>query len=153
MRIENQKLAAEFLEIFPLVMRLVAADFRQSRNAINPAYFRLLAILSMHPCTLGDLAEQQAVSKPTMSNTITTLEERGWVARKRESHDRRVVYAEITPQGQTVLNGVHRHMLERLAEILAPLSEEKREALLSGLKILREVFETADVSENRDKSK
>ncbi|HEX6303167.1 MAG TPA: MarR family transcriptional regulator [Anaerolineales bacterium] len=153
MRIENQKLAAEFLEIFPLVMRLVAADFRQSRDAINPAYFRLLAILSMHPCTLGDLAEQQAVSKPTMSNTITTLEERGWVARKRESHDRRVVYAEITRQGQTVLNGVHRHMLERLAEILEPLSEEKREALLSGLKILREVFETADVSENRDQSK
>jgi DNA-binding MarR family transcriptional regulator len=153
MRIDNQKLAGEFLEIFPLVMRLVAADFRQTGNAINPAYFRLLAILSLHPCTLGELAEQQAVSKPTMSNTITTLEERGWVARKRVSDDRRVVYAEITPQGQTVLNGVHQQMLARLAQILEPLSQEKRAALLSGLSILREVFESADVSENRDRSK
>lgn len=153
MRIDNQKLAGEFLEIFPLVMRLVAADFRQTRDAINPAYFRLLAILSMHPCTLGELAEHQAVSKPTMSNTITTLEERGWVARKRVSDDRRVVYAEITPQGQTVLNGAYQHMLARLAEILEPLSYEKREALLSGLKILRELFETTNVSEDRDQSK
>lgn len=147
MPIDSRKLAGEFLEIFPLVMRLMAADLRQTRDAINPAYFRLLAILSMHPCTLSELAEQQAVSKPTMSNTITTLEERGWVARKRVSDDRRVVYAEITPQGQTVLNGVHQYMLGRFAEILEPLSEEKREVLLSGLTILREVFETADASE------
>lgn len=153
MPIDNQKVAGEFLEIFPLVMRLMAADFRQTGDAINPAYFRLLAILSMHPCTLSELAEQQAVSKPTMSNTITTLEERGWVARKKVSDDRRVVYAEITPRGQMVLKGVHQHMLTRIAEILEPLSEEKREVLLSSFIILREVFETADVGEQREHSK
>ena len=146
MPIETQQLANEFLEIVPLVMRAVAADFRQTKDALNPAYFRLLALLSMHACTLGDLAEQQAVSKPTMSNTITTLEERGWVARRRVDRDRRIVLVEITAQGLAVLDGVHRQMQLRVTEILHPLPEEKRRQLLSGLIILREVFESASAN-------
>ncbi len=153
MPINTQQVANEFLEIVPLVMRLMAADLRQTKDAINPAYFRLLAILSIHSCTLGELAEQQAVSKPTMSNTITTLEERGWVSRKRVSDDRRVVLAEITPEGQSVLEGVHQQMLVRLAEILEPLSEEKRTKLLSGLKILREIFELAETDHHQAQCK
>ena len=143
MPIETEQLANEFLEIVPLVMRAVAADFRQTKDALNPAYFRLLALLSMHACTLGDLAEQQAVSKPTMSNTITTLEQRGWVARRRVNRDRRIVLVEITLEGRAVLGGVHRQMQSRITEILHPLPEEKRRQLVAGLKILREVFESA----------
>ncbi len=147
MQINTNQVADEFLEIFPLVMRSVAADFRQTKDALDPAYFRLLALLSIKSCTLGDLAERQAVSKPTMSNTITTLEERGWVVRRRGPRDRRVVLVKITPKGQAVLDGVHKQMISRIAEILEPLSEEQRGVLLSGLKILREVFESASLNQ------
>ncbi len=82
-----------------------------------------------------------------MSNTITTLEERGWVVRRRGPRDRRVVLVKITPKGQAVLDGVHKQMISRIAEILEPLSEEQRGVLLSGLKILREVFESASLNQ------
>jgi DNA-binding MarR family transcriptional regulator len=143
MCINSHEVANEFLDIAPLVMRLMAADLRQTKDALNPAYFRLLALLSVEPCTLGELAERQMVSKPTMSNTITTLEERGWVARKRGSQDRRMVLVRITPAGQAVLDGVQEQMVRRVAQILEPLTEDERRVLLSGLNILRQVFELA----------
>jgi DNA-binding MarR family transcriptional regulator len=144
MHVRTQQVAHQFLEIIPLVSRVMAADLRQTEDPLNPAYFHLLALLAVQPSTLGDLAARQAVRKPTMSNTITTLEERGWVIRKRDNQDRRVVLVEITPRGQDVLNGVHHRMLSRIAEILEPLSEQKRASLLTGLEILREVFESAN---------
>jgi DNA-binding MarR family transcriptional regulator len=147
MRINSHEVANEFLDIAPLVMRLIAADLRQTKDALNPAYFRLLALLAVQPCTLGELAERQMVSKPTMSNTISTLEERGWVMRKRGAKDRRMVLVKITPAGQRVLDGVQEQMVRRVAEILEPLTEDERRVLLSGLNILRQVFESASVSQ------
>jgi DNA-binding MarR family transcriptional regulator len=147
MRINTHQVATEFLDIAPLVMRLIAADLRQTKDALNPAYFRLLALLSVEACTLGELAERQMVSKPTMSNTISTLEERGWVLRKRGSQDRRRVLVNITPAGQEVLEGVQEQMVRRVAEILKPLTEEERRVLLSGLNILRQVFESASINQ------
>ena len=147
MRINTHQVVTEFLDIAPLVMRLIAADLRQTKDALNPAYFRLLALLSVEACTLGELAERQMVSKPTMSNTISTLEERGWVLRKRGSQDRRTVLVNITPAGQEVLEGVQEQMVRRVAEILKPLTEEERRVLLSGLNILRQVFESASINQ------
>jgi DNA-binding MarR family transcriptional regulator len=147
MCINTHQVATEFLDIAPLVMRLIAADLRQTRDALNPAYFRLLALLSVEACTLGELAERQMVSKPTMSNTISTLEERGWVLRKRGSRDRRMVLVSITPAGKAVLEGVQDQMVRRVAEILEPLTEEERSILLSGLHLLRQVFESASINQ------
>lgn len=143
MHFDNRTLARQFLEIIPLVMRVVAADLRRSELTIDPAYFRLLDMLSKRAWSLSELAEKQAVSLPTMSKTISTLEERGWVERLRSSEDRRVVLVELTPAGRVALNAVHAQMLTRVAGVLEPLSAAQRQELASGLDSLRQVFSAA----------
>lgn len=135
--------ARQILGIIPLVMRVVAADLRHSEHCLMPAQFRLLGMLSHRTWTLSELAEVQAVSLPTMSNTITTLEERQWVTRQRSPEDRRVVLVQLTPEGRAVIEGAHHHAQERIAQMLAPLSDEQRESLQQGLEILRTVFEAS----------
>ncbi|MBK9055620.1 MAG: MarR family transcriptional regulator [Chloroflexi bacterium] len=97
-------LALRLLEIIPAVMRTVAAELRRSGHLLNPTHFNVLITLAYGPCILSDLAEQQAVSPPTMSNTVSTLVERGWVQRQRDAHDRRKVWLTLTPGGLQILD-------------------------------------------------
>ena len=137
---EAQRVADQFMQIMPLVMRVVSADIRSARSDLNPAYYRLMGMLHHGTWNLGELAERQAVSKPTMSKTITTLEERGWVERAHSKDDRRVVLVSLTDEGRKVSNQVRQEMVNRMAQILMPLDAEDQETLIVALTILNDVF-------------
>ena len=62
-------------------MRTVAAELRAAGELPAPAHFGLLTMLGNQPRTLTELALLQGVSLPTMSNSISTLVQRGWVKR------------------------------------------------------------------------
>lgn len=133
--------ARKILEIIPYVMRVMASEMRQSDSPMRPAHFQLLGKVTHHSWTLSELAESQAVSAPTMSNTITTLEERGWVRRVRSEEDRRVVFIQATDEGQQVVKEAFQRAEEHVASLLAPLQPAEKETLDKGLDILRQVFE------------
>ncbi len=135
-----RKLAHQILDFAPTVMRTVAAELRQTDHLLVTVHFRLLWILEHHPATLSELAERQMVSLPTMSNSITFLEERGWVLRKRSSEDRRKVMIDITPEGREVLVQTRQHMDEKVAEIIGVLTVEEQAKVSDGLSILQEAF-------------
>ncbi len=137
---EVRDVARQVLQIVPLVMRVVAAELRNAPHEIVPAHYRLLHMLCQGPRNLSDMAEMQAVSLPTMSNTIDTLEQRGWVTRTRSTDDRRVVVVALTPAGRHVLEVVEQQAEERLAVLLSGLSDEERLMLAEGLSILRRAF-------------
>ena len=136
----DDTLARQILEVVPLVMRTVSAELRQTDPFVVTAHFRLLWLLKHRSHSLSELAEHQAVSLPTMSNSVTILEERGWASRKRSETDRRKLMIEITPEGHEVLEQVHQHMAQRVAEIIDPLSAEDQAAISRGLLILRQTF-------------
>lgn len=138
---DTQQVAAQCLQVIPLVMRAVASDMRQMGQPFAPPHFRLMRMLHDQQWRLTDLAERLAVSNATMSNTISALEARGWVQRQRSEDDRREVLIGLTPEGQAVLEEAHRHMVERLAEALQSLTPDRLERLRDGLAILQEVFE------------
>ncbi|MAS33383.1 MAG: hypothetical protein CL610_05215 [Anaerolineaceae bacterium] len=132
--------ARQILEIGPLVMRTLAAEMRQTDHELAPAHFRLLWILTTRSLTLSELAEIQMVSLPTMSNSITILEERGWVTRTRSTEDRRRVLIEITEAGQDVLAQVQRHAEERVRQLVTTLTDDELEKVSEGLLLLRDAF-------------
>lgn len=135
-----RKLAHQILEFAPTVMRTVSSELRQSDHLLETVHFRLLWLLERHPSSLSELAERHMVSLPTMSNSVTFLEERGWVARKRSSEDRRKVIIEITPQGREVLVQSRQHMDEKVAQIIGGLTVEEQAKVSEGLSILQEAF-------------
>jgi DNA-binding MarR family transcriptional regulator len=132
--------AREILKIIPLVMRTVAAELRAAGELPAPAHFHLLSMLSQQPRTLTELAALLGVSLPTMSNSISALEQRGWVRRSAPTRDRRVVIIEVTAVGKATVERVGRCAEAHLAEALAPLDGPARHRLQAGLSVLRKVF-------------
>jgi DNA-binding MarR family transcriptional regulator len=139
-RSQARSSAREILQIVPLVMRTVAAELRAAGELPAPAHFHLLTMLSEQSRTLTELAALLGVSLPTMSNSISALEERGWVRRTAPTRDRRVVIIEVTPSGRGTVARVGRCAESHLAEALAPLDAAARQRLLAGLSVLRKAF-------------
>ncbi len=137
----NAQIARQTLDIIPLVMQIMASEIRTMRHAMASSHMRLLGMLNQRAYTLTELAEQLSVTPPTMSNTITALENRGWVGRTRSLKDRRVVAIEITGEGREVLEEVQEKTRQRISEFLAALSQEESETLSEGLSILKRTFE------------
>ncbi len=131
------------MDIIPLVMRVMSAEMRTSEHSPAANHVPLLGTLQFRPYTLSDLAETHSVSSPTMSSTISTLEERGWVQRERSQEDRRIVWVSITPEGKRVLDDIQQHVIKRIAALLEDLSDEDKAHLIEGLTVLRDSFAAA----------
>ncbi|MBS1819031.1 MAG: MarR family transcriptional regulator [Acidobacteria bacterium] len=142
-RTETRDTARQILEIIPVVMRTVAAELRSAGEMPAPAHFGLLTILGDQPRTLTELALLQGVSLPTMSNSISTLVQRGWVKRSSPAKDRRVVLIEVTPLGRATVERVGKAAEAHLSERLGTLDAASRRRLRAGLGVLRAVFADA----------
>src|ERR1051326_5097053 len=115
-RDQAREAARDILHIVPLVMRAVAAELRAAGELPAPAQFGLLSFLSQRPRTLTELASLQGVSLPTMSTSISSMVDRGWVRRSAPEEDRRVVMVEVTASGRGALDRVARAAEAHLAE-------------------------------------
>jgi DNA-binding MarR family transcriptional regulator len=140
---QTKPVAHQVLDIVPLAMHSLATMMRQTDLTLAPAHFRLLGMLANGPHNLSELAEKQAVSLPTMSSTVSTLADRGWVLRERQPGDRRMVVIELSPQGRDVLKVIRDRTEARLEDLLAPLSPAECEQLSAGLVLLRSIFSQA----------
>ncbi|MCH7932845.1 MAG: winged helix DNA-binding protein [Gemmatimonadetes bacterium] len=135
-----RRVAGEVLEVIPLVTRRVAADLRNSERSMKLAYVGLLGTVARKPRSLGELSEFHAVSLPTMSKTITTIEGLGWVVRTRSEADRRVVMVEATASGRAALKEVYDAAIGSISEVLDSLTAKQHKKLSEGLTILRDTF-------------
>ena len=148
MDVSARKVAAEVLEVIPLVTRRVAADLRKSERSMKLSHVHVLGLVARNPLSLSELSDIHSASMPTMSKTITTIENLGWVVRTRSEADRRVVMVEATTAGRTALKAVYIRALAPIHEALDPLSETERRRLSVGLKILSDTF--ADTPTERE---
>lgn len=134
------ELAHQTIGIVPFVMRFMSADLRNSKYGALAGHVSILGMLEQRPYTMKELAEVHMVSSPTMSSTVTTLEERGWLTRERSVDDRRVVWVRITPEGQAALDDMRGQTAEKIAALLDSLSDDQQALLGDGLKLLLGVF-------------
>ena len=140
MDLSARKVAGEVLEVIPLVTRRVAADLRKSERSMKLAHVGLLGMVARSPRSLSELSDFHAASMPTMSKTITTIENLGWVVRSRSKADRRVVMVEATPAGRAALKEVYNLAVTPISGALDSLTVSQRRKLSAGLKILRDTF-------------
>lgn len=135
-----QTAAHEILHVIPLLMRVVAYQLRQSGHLPARAHFEVLYFLTEGPHNLSNLADKLNVSLPTMSNSISSLVEHGYVRRTRAPHDRRQVIIEMTEPGLEILKTMETHAITRIAEILDDTNPDEIEKLIEGLCVLQNAF-------------
>ena len=96
--------------------------------------------------TIGQLAQAEQVSAPTMTRLIVGMERDGLVRRAGDPLDGRIVWLEATAKGTRILHEGRRRRVEALAEEISRLSDADRETLVSAADILEQLLrpDTAD---------
>jgi DNA-binding MarR family transcriptional regulator len=140
---DTHTIARMTLDIIPLVMRVMSGEMRNTDWAMSPSQMPVMGALVRRPHTVSDLADRLSVSAPTMSTTINTLVERGWVTRERDDRDRRIVWIALSPKGRQAYADSQSQVADHIAELLASLTPDQREELASSLRLLAETFAQA----------
>lgn len=108
---------------------------------VNRTWLSVLATLRAGPRRVGDLAASEFVSQPGMTMLLSRLEEEGWVVRRPDACDGRVVNVAITPAGRRMLQSAidaRNDVVRRRVERLEP--KDKR-ALESAVATLRKMLD------------
>ncbi len=115
--------------------------FRYEQEAqLAPGHFRILAYLIHHQPNLRELAERTMVTSATMSKTVDSLQDHGWITRTQNPDDRRQVIIRLTEKGHALLRSIHQEAVMQVSQKLSTLDEDEVMTLDEGLRILRKVF-------------
>ncbi|MFH8251431.1 MarR family winged helix-turn-helix transcriptional regulator [Microbacterium sp. B2969] len=136
-----EDLAAEASDLRIATFRL-ARRLRAERavDTMSDGQFAVLATLKIHgPHTLGELADRERVSAPSMNRTVNCLQESGYLTRTPDDEDRRKVNIALTDAGLDVVEETVRRRDAWLEEVLAGLAPEQRALLHQAGEIMREV--------------
>lgn len=134
-------LASRLLELVPMIMRAAAAELRHRKPVATLPHLGILVTLAHGPCILSELADHHIVSRPTMSNTVNTMVERGWLERTPDAADRRKLWVSLTPAGEQMLLALREEGRLRANELLALLTPSEREALDAGLLVMQRLYD------------
>lgn len=126
--------AARIVELVDRLGRI--AHSLQFAGGLNPAQWSALRYLSRanrHSVSPGALAAFMNCTNGTVSQTLTTLERRGLIEKRRRTGDRRGVELALTPFGREMLE---QDPLVSVAEAVLPCSEDERAAFVGHLERL-----------------
>ena len=108
-------------------------------DSMSDGQFAVLATLKTHgPHTLGELAERERVTAPSMNRTVNCLEESGWLTRTPDEVDRRKVNIDLTEAGRAVVEETVRRRDAWLETVLTGLTPAERETIAAAAAIMRE---------------
>jgi DNA-binding MarR family transcriptional regulator len=107
---------------------------------LSPAQYNVLRILRGSPDGLpcGEIGHRMITRDPDITRLLDRLEKRGWIARTRETKDRRLVMACITPDGLRLLADLDDPIQTIHREQLAHLGRERLETLQELLRACQE---------------
>ncbi|KQX62780.1 hypothetical protein ASD06_12165 [Angustibacter sp. Root456] len=132
------------VELRHAIMR-ASRRVRQERSVddVTPGQYSVLAGLDVHgPLTPREIAAHEKVQPPSMTRTITALEELGLVSRTDHPTDGRQVLVALTPEGSTVVRETRKRRDAWLAKRLAELSPDERDTLARAAEILQRMAES-----------
>ena len=80
---------------------------------------------------VSDISEMLDVTRPGITATVRDLEEMGYVSKKRDTTDSRIVYVSLTQSGWELYRIYVEEGHARLAEVLADIGDDGAEQLSS----------------------
>ena len=107
---------------------------------VTPTQYNVLRILRGSPEGLPcrEIANRMITRDPDVTRLLDRLNKRGLILRRRETKDRRVVQARITPEGLRLLRELDAPVLETHRKLLGHLGRERLRRLMEMLEIARQ---------------
>jgi DNA-binding MarR family transcriptional regulator len=128
-------------EAYLNLLRAGDEAYRRSENFFNehnmsPGRFTVMMLLydklagNPLPQTPAELAEKAGVTRATITGLVDTLERDGFVTRKHDSGDRRMMLVHLTAKGHSALQEILPGHFKQMAAQMAPLTEHERKTLV-----------------------
>lgn len=115
---------------------------QEAGGGLSPTLSAALASIDNHgPLTPSELADRERVKRPTATRLIANLEDAGLVARTADPADRRSSLIAVTPEGLDLLRTLRTRKDAYLAQRLARLTADEREALARAADLLERLLE------------
>ncbi len=126
-----------------LAVTRLARQLRQTADTdLSPTQAAVLASVFLHgPVSLGELAEIERVSSPTITKVIGLLHDKGLVSKATDPADRRFVRVALTPEGEALLERNRARKNAWLARRLRELEPEEIERLAAASGLLERLVE------------
>jgi DNA-binding MarR family transcriptional regulator len=106
-------------------------------DQLSPGQFAVLGLLDrLGETAVGELAAHERVQPPSMTRTVTCLEEGGYVTRRAHDSDRRQVVVALSEQGRAAVEAERRRRDHWLAVRLRELTPEERQVLRQAAPVL-----------------
>jgi DNA-binding MarR family transcriptional regulator len=108
---------------------------------------RVLSSLLQGPMRVSQMAAEEDVTQPTMTSMVRGLERNGWVRRRPDATDGRVVLVTITPEGRKVVYTNRKLRTVTFAAQLAQLDPDivrQLHDVVPKLDLLLNVFDPTD---------
>lgn len=119
--------------------RSIEEPLRQQveKHGISFTEFGVLEVL-LHkgPLPIGEIGSRILLTSGSMTYVIDKLQDRDLIRRRACDEDRRIIYAELTEQGRSLIETVfaeHAALIRRLMEELEPAEKETATDLLKRL--------------------
>lgn len=111
------------------------------KMGLSPARASALSVLVFGGrCTIGELAEAEQVTPPTMTRLVAALERDGYVKRIPGEDDKREVYVRATARARRVLEAGRRRRVEELTRLLGDISERDWKECERVVRLLEELL-------------
>jgi DNA-binding MarR family transcriptional regulator len=117
--------------------RRLRSERDPEHELLSVSQLSVLGVLHRHGArTVGELAALERVQPPSMTRTVSCLEDGGYVVRQRSATDRRRVVVALSDTGAHILAGDRRRRDAWLAQRLRELSADERAVLRQAAPIL-----------------
>ena len=134
------KMLDDVYSVVPLFHRTLLRVENPGHNP-NSSDFKVMGILMRHgPLPMSRIGEWLGISKPNMTSVIDRLIVEGWVERRQDQKDRRIIEVGLTPQGKMNVEDRWREARESARNKLSTLSEGERKTLYASLQSVRVIL-------------
>lgn len=124
-------------ELLRSVARLHRWATRNATLDVPPAQMRLLALVGdVGPARIGDLAQADHSSQPTMTSQIQRAEAHGWLTRTPDPDDARASLIALSPKGERELATARSSRTAAVTPLLEGLSQRDAATLNRAIAIV-----------------
>lgn len=136
------------------ILTRILHSYNEISKGINPPSIQRIdltsaqikALTSFHNTseyTMSELSKSLGVTLPTTSSMINRLIQLGYVERKRDQEDRRVVKVKLTNQGKSILNRLMKERRIALEKLLKVLNNQELEIFLQSIENVSSLLKKA----------
>jgi DNA-binding MarR family transcriptional regulator len=133
-KISTNAIARELSLLIPKLITGVRASFFEIEELTNRQIIVLLFIYESGVANISSIAKNFSVSLATITGIVDRLVKRGYLKRKRDTRDRRIVYVSLSSKGARFVGDFLSIVRKRWKNVLKFLNEQERRAYLKILK-------------------